>query len=210
MPQRTLPSPACRPSPLLPCLVLIGQNHGAQARSMMICNGTCPFTVRELRGIHSSMRVQTFSDGEDSGEITHRPPFCHPPFAGALGKSRLSVGVVARAIDFRLFLRGVNVSSLIGRQLVSLDLPRHCLRRVVARCSPPPPLTCTVSARRSLPLDLVPAASLAACSCGALRRRPSISSSSPAGAHRPPTSSTRSRVSRSTRSALWPAGAAPL
>ena len=38
----------------------------------------------------------------------------------------------------RLFLRGVNVSSLIGRQLVSLDLPRHCLRRVVARCSPPP------------------------------------------------------------------------
>ena len=92
LPQRTLSSPACRPSPLLPCLVLIGQNHCAQARSMMICNETCPFTVRELRGIHSSMRVQTFSDGEDSGEITHRPPFCHPPFAGALGKSRLSVG----------------------------------------------------------------------------------------------------------------------
>ena len=88
--------------------------------------------------------------------------------------------------------------------------PAHVCAPIPRTVPTPQPLTRAVCTRLPLTLDLLLPALLAACSQGALRRCPSTSSSSPAGALRDPRSPTRSRASRSTRWAWQPAGAATL
>lgn len=127
------------------------------------------------------------------------------------GRIGTASGVGGQHDRRRVVLRGLKLHPAVPRRLVSLRVPRRCLRRVVAYRSPPP-----ASHTRCLhtsPADSRPPVGRSAC-CLLAWRAPQVSFNilfeSSAGANRDPTSPTRSRASTSTRSALWPAGAAPL
>ena len=81
----------------------------------------------------------------------------------------------------RLLLRDLKRVPAVGRRLASLRVPPAAACATLSPAVPhPQPLTHAVCTHRALTLDLVPAALLAACSQGALRKCPSTSSSSPA------------------------------